>query len=303
LNLGGGTGKAHLSVNFESSGETSSSSGIFIGSSVATTVNIRNGYRLRGEGNYNVIGTTHNAHRYATVNVYNGAFVEDTGYQYEDFLYGFSIGDGRMYNGKSEEVKGVLNIYPDGVVSNIAKIGITAAGSGVYLRLGSGKLSKGIINQYGGKLYLSAYAVPKHGKNIANSHDEISYILEKIWKMHDDAETVEGGGITHNGLYMSIETLVDDLRENYTAVLLVCDAESGLPDEFYSVEGSVCGELALSENGKMLWETQYIYEAYYSPATSSFSIGGASVVYKHTFDEQGKLVNTEKTDEIVDFRR
>lgn len=153
LNLGGGTGKRHLSVNFESSGETSSSSGIFIGSSVATTVNIRNGYRLRGEGNYNVIGTTHNAHRYATVNVYNGAFVEDTGYQYEDFLYGFSIGDGRMYNGKSEEVKGVLNIYPDGVVSNIAKVGITAAGSGVYLRLGSGKLSKGIINQYGGKLY------------------------------------------------------------------------------------------------------------------------------------------------------
>lgn len=157
--------------------------------------------------------------------------------------------------------------------------------------------------EYGGKLYLSAYAVPKHGKNIANSHDEISYILEKIWKMHDDAETVKGGGITHNGLYMSIETLVDDLRENYTAVLLVCDAESGLPDEFYSVEGSVCGELALSENGKMLWETQYIYEAYYSPATSSFSIGGASVVYKHTFDEQGKLVNTEKTDEVADFRR
>lgn len=162
--------------------------------------------------------------------------------------------------------------------------------------------------EYGGNLYLSAYAVPKHGKDIDSSHDEISHVLEKIWKIYDDAEAVAEetsaeGGIIKNGWYMSTETLVDDLRENYTAVLLVCDAESGLPDEFYSVEGSVCGELSLSENGEMLWETQYISEAYYSPATSSFSIGGASVVYRHTFDEDGRLIKTEKTGEVADFRR
>ncbi len=162
--------------------------------------------------------------------------------------------------------------------------------------------------EYGGRLYLSAYAVPKHGKDIETSHDEISYVLEKIWKMYDDAEVVAeetstDGGIIRNGMYMSTETLVDDLRENYTAVLLVCDAESGIPDEFYSVEGSLCGELSLSENGEMLWETQYISEAYYSPATSSFSIAGASVVYRHRFDSEGKLIKTEKTGEIADFRR
>lgn len=162
--------------------------------------------------------------------------------------------------------------------------------------------------EYDGKLYLSAYAVPKHGKDIDNSHDEISFVLEKIWKMYDDAEAMEddtsaGDGIIREGMYMSTETLVDDLRENYTAVLLVCDSESGLPDEFYSVEGSVCGELSMSEKGEMLWETQYISEAYYSPATSSFSIGGASAVYRHTFDEDGRLVKTEKTGEVADFRR
>ncbi len=142
--------------------------------------------------------------------------------------------------------------------------------------------------EYGKKLYLSAYAVPKNGEDIGNGHDEISAVIEKIYSGDD---------------FMNTEGLLENLRENYTAVLLVCETESGLPAEFYSVEGSVCGELSLSEKGEMLWETEYISEAYYSPGTSSFSIGGASVVYRHTFDEDGKLIKTEKTGEVADFRR
>ena len=151
--------------------------------------------------------------------------------------------------------------------------------------------------EYGGRIYLSTYAVPKNGRDIQTGYDEIGAVLEKIWEKSPD----EAG--TGYGVSMNTDNLTEDLRNNYTAVLLVCDIESGTPEEFYSVKGSVCGELSLNENGEMLWETEYISDAYYSPATSSFSIGGACYVYRHTFDISGVLVSSEKTGEVSSFRR
>lgn len=149
--------------------------------------------------------------------------------------------------------------------------------------------------EFCGDLYLSAYAVPKNGREIYGSHDEITGIIEKIYSLNKTLEYTSKDNFDENFAEM--------LRENYTAVLLICDADSGIPSEFYSVAGSVGGKLSISDDGEMIWETEYISGAYYSPATSAFSIAGACVIYEHTFDETVKLVKTEKTDRVTGFTR
>ena len=149
--------------------------------------------------------------------------------------------------------------------------------------------------EFCGEIYLSAYAVPKNGREIYSSHDEITGILDEIYSLNEFPEYNSSGNFDENFAEM--------LRENYTAVLLVCDADSGIPTEFYSVAGSVGGSLNISESGEMIWESEYISGAYFSPATSSFSISGACVIYEHTFDETVKLVRSEKTDRVTGFLR
>ncbi len=231
--------------------------------------------------------------------------------------------DGEILYQKETEIgnKGIWNVAPFGD-GYIVQIGGYQLQEAIYKVSRDGEIGEGIsyssedeayficdMLDFGGKLYLSAYAVPKHGRDIGTPHDEISYIIESIWKNPDDMEiateetSASSSGINGYGIYMNTENLLEDVQNNYTAVLLVCDGEDRLPKNFYSVEGSVCGELSVSENGEMLWETEYISEAYYSPATSSFSIGGACIVYRHSFDADGSLVKTEKTGEVTGFRR
>ncbi len=231
--------------------------------------------------------------------------------------------DGEILYQKETEIgnKGIYDVAPLGD-GYIVQLGGYQLNEALYKVSKDGEIGEGIsyssedeayficdMLDYGGKLYLSAYAVPKHGRDIETSHDEIRHILENIWKNKDEIEiaaeetSASGSGVNGYGIYMTAENLLEDVQNNYTAVLLVCDGEDRLPKNFYSVEGSVCGELSVSENGEMLWETEYISEVYYSPGTSSFSIGGASIVYRHSFDGEGKLVKSEKTGEIASFRR
>ena len=93
------------------------------------------------------------------------------------------------------------------------------------------------------------------------------------------------------------------VRDNYTAMLLVCDPTRGTPQEFYSVKGSLGGELSLRDSGMLLWDVESITTTFFSPGTSSFTIGGTSYVFRYTFDSVGGLVSQEKTGEVVDYRR
>ncbi len=45
---------------------------------------------------------------------------------------------------------------------------------------------------------------------------------------------------------ISSEELTPLVRDNYTAVLLVCDPEGGAPETFYSVQGSLGGKLRVN---------------------------------------------------------
>jgi len=144
---------------------------------------------------------------------------------------------------------------------------------------------------YNGNIYLSAYCVPKleDEDQSAGGRYEIAAVLNYLFD---------------NGIWeISSEELTPMVRDNYTAMLLVCDQTTGTPQEFYSVKGSLGGELSLGDSGMLLWDVESITTTFFSPATSFFSIGGTSYVFRYTFDANGRLVSQEKTGEVVDYRR
>jgi len=145
--------------------------------------------------------------------------------------------------------------------------------------------------EYNGNIYLSAYSVPKLADEdqSAGGRYEIAAVLNYL---------------SDNGIWeISSEKLTPMVRDNYTAMLLVCDPTVGTPREFYSVKGSLGHKLSLSEAGMLLWDVDSITTTFFSPITSSFSIGGKSYVFRYTFDPAGRLVSQEKTGEVVNYRR
>ena len=145
--------------------------------------------------------------------------------------------------------------------------------------------------EYNGSIYLSAYAVPRLEDESQNAGGryEIAAVLNDLFD---------------NGIWeISSEELTPMVRDNYTAVLLVCDPNAGTPREFYSAKGSLGGDLSLSEAGMLLWDVESITTTFFSPMTSAFTIGGTSYVFRYTFDETGMLVSQEKTGEIAGYYR
>ncbi len=145
--------------------------------------------------------------------------------------------------------------------------------------------------EYNGNIYLSAYSVPKLADEdqSAGGRYEIAAVLNYLFD---------------NGIWeISSEELTPMVRDNYTAMLLVCDPTAGTPQEFYSVKGSLGGKLSLSDSGMLLWDVESITTTFFSTGTSSFTIGGTSYVYRYTFDDSGMLVSQDKTGEITNYRR
>ena len=139
--------------------------------------------------------------------------------------------------------------------------------------------------EFDGRIYLSAYAVPKADNDYYECHGIVDYLYENDkWDI-------------------SNEELTPLIQQNYTAILLVCDPSSGTPKEFYSVKGSVGGTLSLGTDGTLLWDVERIMTVFFSPYTSSFTFGGTCDVFQYTFDSMGSLIRQEKTGEFTSFRR
>lgn len=145
--------------------------------------------------------------------------------------------------------------------------------------------------EYNGNVYLSAYAVPRlpDENDNAGGRYEIANVLNYLFD--------------NNVWDISSEKLTPMVRENYTALLLICDPKSGTPMEFYSVEGSLGGKLAVSEDGQLLWNAESIAATFFSPYTSSFTIGGSCEVYRYAFGSDGVLLSQEKTGEVTPYHR
>lgn len=145
--------------------------------------------------------------------------------------------------------------------------------------------------EYNGNIYLSAYAVPKladEEQNAGGRH-EIAAVLNYLFD--------------NNIWEISSEELTPLIRDNYTAMLLICDPASGTPQEFYSVEGSLGGGLSLNDSGMLLWNVESITTTSYLPTTNAYTFRGTSYVFRYSFDSAGELVSQEKTDEAVIYIR
>lgn len=141
--------------------------------------------------------------------------------------------------------------------------------------------------EFEGNVYLSAYAVPKQ-TNEGGRH-EIANILDYVFSKE-------------NWFEISNEELTPIVRDNYTAVLLLCDPDGGEPKNFYSVKGSLGGAIA-ARDGQLKWNVESIVAAGYSPYTNSFSVCGTCSVYRYSFDKSGILTGYEDTGEITHYSR
>lgn len=145
------------------------------------------------------------------------------------------------------------------------------------------------IIEYEGNVYISAYAIPRRD-NISQlgGHDEVRFLLEEgLYRPSPDERDNE---------------MTPYIRDNYTAVLFVCDPDSGEPGEFYSAPGSIGSSLSIGDNGMLIWDVANITSAYFSPATSAFSVYGICNIYRYTFDGNG-IFSQVKTEEVTTFYR
>lgn len=143
--------------------------------------------------------------------------------------------------------------------------------------------------EFEGKMYLSAYATPKCQSD-SFGRDEIAGILDYVFDNYPKFD-------------IPSEELTPLVQNNYTAVLLVCDPAGGAPETFYSAKGSLGDKLSVNDGGELVWTVHSVYATFFSPATSSFTIGGRCQVLRYTFDTDGKLISHKNTGETVPYRR
>ena len=63
------------------------------------------------------------------------------------------------------------------------------------------------------------------------------------------------------------------------------------------------GKLAVNDAGELIWDVESVADTFFSPMTSSFSIGGTCQVFRYTFDASGALLGQEDTGETTAYRR
>ncbi|MDE6726014.1 MAG: hypothetical protein K2J79_10470 [Ruminiclostridium sp.] len=141
--------------------------------------------------------------------------------------------------------------------------------------------------EFENRVYLSAYAVPKQTDE--GGRHEIANILDYVYSKENMWE-------------ISSEELTPIVRDNYTAVLLLCDPDGGEPKNFYSVKGSLGGALAVRDD-QLNWNVESIASTFYSPYTNSFSISGSCLVYRYSFNKSGVLAGYEDTGEVMLYSR
>ena len=136
--------------------------------------------------------------------------------------------------------------------------------------------------EFNGKIYLSAYSLPK---NEQNSSDELRGLRREIpWDI-------------------TSEQLTPMIRDQYTAILLVCSPDDGKLQKMYAIEGSVGGALTRGSERNLEWDVESIDTTKYSPATSAFSVYGVCRVFRYTFNKKGELVSQHDTGEAASFSR
>jgi len=141
--------------------------------------------------------------------------------------------------------------------------------------------------EVGGTLYLSGFATPKTD-NSYGGRGEIAPLLEQLFQ----PEMMD----------ITSQALTSMIRDNYTALLLSCASDSKAIQSFYAVDGAL-GAALTAMDGQLLWEVEVVTAADFSPATSYFTLIGASQVCRFTFDSGGRPAAYENTGNFVRYLR
>ncbi len=136
-----------------------------------------------------------------------------------------------------------------------------------------------------GKLYLSGYSY---------ASSEEKGLMENMFDILDEL------GFTLIGAEDDGE-LNKRTREILSAVLFVCDTESGEIKELYRISGSVGGKLGVNEEKGLIWDVGNAGKVIYDQHASYKPIQVFCQVYRYTFDGVGNLIYHDKTDNITVF--
>ncbi len=148
--------------------------------------------------------------------------------------------------------------------------------------------------EHNNKVYISGYTTPKGPGGYVSFLNDFFALREEILMATRDGNT------------LTKEDLLAMYRKQSTAVLLICEPESGTPNEFYTIEGSLGDEVYVN-NDSVCWFTRNIIEASYSPEETKL-VGNVLHTTKHanysmlcrfyanTFDMDGSFLEQKKLD-------
>lgn len=146
--------------------------------------------------------------------------------------------------------------------------------------------------EYNGNVWLSGYALQKNGGDTYDASYESALLKETLEASQKRTWTAA--------------ELADLVGAQYSAVLMICNPDTGAMQAFYSIHSSLGGELTIDNDGNLVWRVERpITLAYQNIGTdeSVYSINGTCTVYAYTFDANGILIGQTNTGESAVFRR
>ena len=123
--------------------------------------------------------------------------------------------------------------------------------------------------------------------------EDIDAEAKKVWEDAGGGHNLELEGFMYD--------ITDRVKNHYTAVLLVLDAESGSPLAYYYAKESFGGKLTINGDGNLLWCVKNVIEAYRTPLSCSEFWRTRCLVYQCILDNAGTQISVEKSDGTADW--
>lgn len=159
---------------------------------------------------------------------------------------------------------------------------------------------------HGGSLWLSGYLNPVPAGGFQSYRDEIHDVLDAAWRRQMGWGQVDVDSLdlhlTLGSQPVTAEFLVPRIRAGYTAVLLRMDPQTLRPLAAWTADGCLGGALTATDND-VSWDVQSITNCFYSPMTSSFTIGGVARIFRYRIAPDGTLLCGGETDEFAGYYR
>jgi hypothetical protein len=140
--------------------------------------------------------------------------------------------------------------------------------------------------EFNGLVYLSGTKLPKHHNR--SEGDAYDRLIEEYGK----------DGLTD-------EEVSKFFMENHTAMLMICDPETGDPKSFYTIPGASGGKL-IADGGRLDWEVnryteiESVYsEDYYQSSGNLAKISADK--WQYVFSLYGQLVGEKDTGRSVEY--